>query len=50
MSREKIKDIGIFICNYNKAEFVVKCVQAVMDQTYKNLDIFKSKERWQIFF
>lgn len=40
MSREKMKNIGIFICNYNKAEFVVKCVQAIIDQTYKSLDIF----------
>jgi hypothetical protein len=33
-------EIGIFICNYNKADMVVKCVQAVLDQTYQDFDIF----------
>ena len=32
--------IGAFICNYNKADYVVKCIQALKDQTYKELDIF----------
>lgn len=35
-----MKEIGVFICNYNKADFVVKCVQALKDQTYKELDIY----------
>lgn len=35
-----MKEIGVFICNYNKADMVVKCVQAIRDQTYKELDIF----------
>jgi hypothetical protein len=33
-------EVGIFICNYNKADMVVKCVQAVLDQTYQDFDIF----------
>lgn len=32
--------IGAFICNYNKAEFVVKCVKKIIEQTYKEIDIF----------
>ncbi len=35
-----MEEIGVFICNYNKADFVVKCVQALKDQTYRKLDIF----------
>ena len=35
-----MKEIGVFICNYNKADFVVKCVQALKNQTYKDLDIY----------
>ncbi|MCM1154881.1 MAG: glycosyltransferase family 2 protein [Roseburia sp.] len=32
--------IGVFICNYNKADYVVKCVEKVIDQTFKDLDIY----------
>jgi len=35
-----MNEIGIFVCNYNKAEMVVKCVQAIKEQTYKNIDIY----------
>ena len=35
-----MKTIGAFICNYNKAEFVVKCVTAIKDQTCNDIDIF----------
>ena len=35
-----LKEIGIFICNYNKAEFVVKCVEKILQQTYRDTDIF----------
>ena len=35
-----MREIGVFICNYNKADFVVKCVEAVLKQTYNNLDIY----------
>lgn len=35
-----MREIGVFICNYNKADMVVKCVQAIRDQTFKDLDIF----------
>ena len=35
-----MKQIGIFICNYNKAEMVVKCVQAIKEQTYQDFDIY----------
>jgi hypothetical protein len=33
-------EIGIFICNYNKAEMIIKCVQAVLEQTYQDFDIY----------
>lgn len=35
-----MKEIGVFICNYNKADFVVKCVQALKDQTFQDIDIY----------
>lgn len=35
-----MKEIGIFICNYNKAEMVVRCVKAIMDQSIQNFDIY----------
>lgn len=35
-----MKEVGIFICNYNKADFVVKCVQALKDQTFQDIDIY----------
>ena len=35
-----MNEIGIFICNYNKAETVVKCVKEIFKQTYTNWDVF----------
>ncbi len=35
-----MKRVGIFICNFNKAEMVVKCVQAIRNQTYQNFDVY----------
>lgn len=35
-----MNEIGIYICNFNKAEMVVKCVQAILDQTYQDFDIY----------
>lgn len=53
-----MKKIGVFICNYNKADYVVRCVQAIKEQTYPELDIFvidnasldDSVERLKAFF
>lgn len=35
-----MNEIGIFICNYNKAELVVKCVQAILEQTCQDFDLY----------
>ena len=35
-----MRDIGIYICNYNKREYVVRCVESLLKQTYKDLDIY----------
>lgn len=35
-----MKKIGVFICNYNKAKQVVKCVGHVLGQTFGDIDIF----------
>ncbi len=35
-----MNEIGVIICNYNKADYVVECVEKVINQTFKNLDIY----------
>lgn len=35
-----MKPIGIFICNYNGADFVVKCIESLERQTIQNFDIY----------
>lgn len=35
-----MKRIGIVVCNYNKAEYVVQCVQSLLEQTVHDFDIF----------
>lgn len=32
--------IGIFVCNYNKSDFVVQCVRRILDQTYQAFDVW----------
>jgi len=32
--------IGIVICNYNKQDYIINCIQSVLDSTMKNLDIY----------
>ncbi len=32
--------IGVFICNYNKSEMVVKCVKTILEQTMRDFDIY----------
>ncbi len=34
-----MREIGIFICNYNKADIVMKCVKKIQEQTYQDFDI-----------
>ena len=36
--------VGVFICNYNKADFVVKCVESVKGQTFRDLDILVDRK------
>lgn len=36
----EMREIGVFICNYNKAEMVVKCVRAVQNQSFRDVDIY----------
>lgn len=35
-----MKKIGIFICNYNKCEYVLNCVNSLIEQTCKDVDIY----------
>lgn len=35
-----MNEIGIFICNFNKADMVVKCVQAIKNQTCQRFDLY----------
>lgn len=35
-----IKEVAIVICNFNKQEYVIKCIESVLKSTYTNFDIF----------
>lgn len=35
-----MKDIGIVICNYNKEDYIINCIQSVLNSTVNNFDIF----------
>ena len=34
------KKIGIVICNYNKQDYIVNCIQSVMDSSIQDFDIY----------
>lgn len=34
------KEVAIIICNFNKQEYVIKCIESVLKSTYTNYDIF----------
>lgn len=34
------KQIGIVICNYNKADFVVNCIRSIMESSYQDFDLY----------
>lgn len=35
-----MKNVGIIICNYNKKEFVVGCIESLRRQTIKDFDVY----------
>lgn len=35
-----MEKVGIVICNYNKKEYVKKCIESVLDSTYKDYKIY----------
>ena len=35
-----MKKIGIVICNYNKKEYVLKCIESLQRQTFRDFEIF----------
>lgn len=35
-----MKEVGIYICNYNKSEYVVRCVDSLLKQTFGSQDIY----------
>jgi len=35
-----MKSVGIFICNYNKQDFVINCVQSLLNQAFKDFDLY----------
>lgn len=42
MEKEKsrVAPVGIVICNYNKSEYVVNCIQSVLESDMKNYEIY----------
>ena len=35
-----MKDIAVVICNYNKKEYVIKCIESLQKQIVRNFDIY----------
>ncbi len=35
-----MKSVGIFICNYNKREFVVNCIKSILNQSFQDFDLY----------
>lgn len=35
-----MKDIGIIICNYNKQDFIIPCIQSILDSSIQNFDVY----------
>lgn len=35
-----MKTVGIFACNYNKKDFILKCVESVLRQTFRDYDLY----------
>lgn len=34
------RELAVVICNYNKKDYVLKCIESLLQSTYKNLDIY----------
>lgn len=34
-----MKEIGVIICNYNKSQYVVKCVESVLNSSFEDIDV-----------
>ena len=37
---EPLNKIGIYVCNYNKREYVLGCVESLLQQTCLDRDIY----------
>ena len=35
-----MRKIGVVICNYNKKEYVLKCIESLQRQTFSDFEIF----------
>lgn len=35
-----MKSVSVVICNYNKKEYVLKCINSVLESSFNNLDIY----------
>ena len=35
-----MKELGIVICNYNKADYVLKCIASVLESEYTDYDLY----------
>lgn len=35
-----MEEIAVVICNYNKKDYILKCIYSLLKSTYKNLDIY----------
>ena len=37
---DSTKEIGIVICNYNKEEYIVNCVDSILKSDFQNFDVY----------
>ena len=38
--KDKMNNVGCFVCNYNKMDFVLDCVETLLQQSLKNIDVY----------
>lgn len=37
---EQVKEVGVVVCNYNKKEYILDCIQSILDADGDNYDVY----------
>jgi len=35
-----MKELGVVICNFNKSDYIIKCIETVLSSTFKDMDVY----------